>query len=52
MQRLSYFELITSDGRYVKVPNWTDEEWNYVSLYSLLNSDDDNEDWEEMFDEN
>ena len=45
-----YFEIITEDEEEIKVPNWTKEEWNRVTLYSLLNSEDDNEDWEEIFD--
>jgi len=44
-----YFEIITEDGRDIRVPNWTEEEWNYAVLSSLLNSKEDNEDWEDIF---
>jgi len=44
-----YFEIITEDGKDIRVPNWTEEEWNYAVLSSLLNSKEDNEDWEDIF---
>jgi hypothetical protein len=44
-----YFEIITEDGKDIRVPNWTEEEWNYVVLSSLLNSKEDDEDWEDVF---
>ena len=44
------FEIITKDGEAIKVPNWTEEEWNQMSLYSFLNSCEDSEDWGDIFD--
>jgi len=44
-----YFEIITEDGKDIRVPNWTEEEWNYAVLISLLNSKEDDEDWEDVF---
>jgi hypothetical protein len=44
-----YFEIITEDGENIKVQNWTEEEWNYLVLRSLLNSKEDDEDWEDIF---
>jgi hypothetical protein len=44
-----YFEIMTEDGKDIRVPNWTEEEWNYVVLSSLLNSKEDDEDWEDVF---
>jgi len=40
---------MTEDGKDIRVPNWTEEEWNYVVLSSLLNSKEDDEDWEDVF---
>ncbi len=45
----NYFEVITKDEEDIRIPNWTNEEWNRASLHSLLNSEDDDEDWEEIF---
>lgn len=43
------FEIVTKETYNIKVPNWTEEEWNYTILSSLLNSEEDREDWEEIF---
>lgn len=45
----NFFELITEDGKDIKVPNWTDDEWNHASLYSLFDSEEDEEDWKKTF---
>ena len=44
------FEIITEDGKFISIPNWTEEEWNQMSLYSFLNSCEDSEDWGDIFD--
>jgi hypothetical protein len=36
-----YFEIITEDGEDIRVPNWTEKEWNYAILNSLLSSERD-----------
>jgi len=46
----NYFEIITEDGEDIRVPNWTDEEWNEMSVSHILNTKDDQDvDWEDFF---
>ncbi|NQS89723.1 hypothetical protein HQ584_08050 [Patescibacteria group bacterium] len=45
-----YFEIVTEDGEDIRVPNWTDEEWNEMSISHILNTKDDQDvDWEDFF---
>ena len=46
----NYFEIITKDRKDIRVPNWTDEEWNEMSVSHILNTKDDQDvDWEDFF---
>ncbi|MBC7319997.1 hypothetical protein H5T89_05075 [bacterium] len=44
-----YFEILTKEGERIKVPNWTDNSWNEAILKFFLNSKDDDESWEDIF---
>lgn|GEM_PF-2944602 len=46
----NYFEIVTEDEEDIRVPNWTDEEWNEMSISHILNTKDDQDvDWEDFF---